>query len=175
MNGLPNYFLQWIYFTYSRVVKLDFAGVLVSRHMGLQLSPSRLVSLNSFGLGFVTSSDIHFLGSLLPNDCVFLYKTYIRCILHIFWCDTHTLPSPSSMVASPVPTGVEYEAHDLWSQPIFCMLMAGCSGSGKSMLTTWLVAWSTHIIMLVFHSHMQGDGLPSHVPCAAAGQCTALH
>ena len=41
-------------------------------------------------------------------------------------------------MASPAPTGVEYEAHDLWLQGIFRMLMAGCSGSGKSMLANWL-------------------------------------
>ena len=65
------------------MVKFDFAGVLVSRDVGLQPSPSRPVLVYIFFVGIVISQDIHFLGSLPPNDGVSLYKTYIGCILHI--------------------------------------------------------------------------------------------
>ena len=65
------------------MVKLDWAGVLVSRHVGIQASPSRPVSVNDFCLGVMTSQDVQFRGSLPPTDCVSLYKTYIGCILHI--------------------------------------------------------------------------------------------
>ena len=67
----------------NQVVEFDFAGVFVSRDIGLQPSPSRPISVYTYCLGVVTSSDIHFHGSLPPNDCVFLYQTYIGCILHI--------------------------------------------------------------------------------------------
>ena len=65
------------------MVKFDCAGVLMSRHIGLQPYPSGPVSVNAFCLGFGTFQDIHFRGSSPPNDCVFLYKTSIGCILHI--------------------------------------------------------------------------------------------
>ena len=66
-----------------KVVKFDCAGVLMSRHIGLEPYPSRPVSVNTFCLGFGTLQDIHFRGSSPPTDCVFLYKTSIVCILHI--------------------------------------------------------------------------------------------
>ena len=61
-----------------------------------------------------------------------------------------------------IPTiGDEYEVHDLQLQWHFRMLLTSCSHSGKSTLTTQLMAWSSHIItwmsayILVFYSHMQ--------------------
>ena len=65
------------------MVKFDCAGVLMSRHIGLQPYPSRPVSVNAFCLGFGSLQDIHFRGSSPPTDYVFLYKTSIGCILPI--------------------------------------------------------------------------------------------
>ena len=81
-----------LYISYNRhgsyipgyqVVKFDFLGVLVSRDIGLQPSPSGRFLVYIFCLGIVISQDIHFLGSVPPNDGVSPYKTYIMCILHI--------------------------------------------------------------------------------------------
>ena len=55
-----------------QVVKFDSAGVLVSRDIGLQPSPSRPFIVYSFCLGVVTSQNIHFHVSLPPTDCVSL-------------------------------------------------------------------------------------------------------
>ena len=66
-----------------QVVEFDFAGVFMSRDIGLQPSPSRPISVYTYCLNVVTSSDIHFHGSLPPYDCVFLHKTSIGCIMHI--------------------------------------------------------------------------------------------
>ena len=55
----------------------------MSRDIGLQSSPSWPFLVYIFCLGIVISQDIHFLGSLPPNDGVSPYETYIRCILHI--------------------------------------------------------------------------------------------
>ena len=66
--------------TVYQMLKFDCAGVLVSRHIGLQPSPSRLVSANAYFFGVMASQDIHFRDSLPPTDRVSLYKTYIGCI-----------------------------------------------------------------------------------------------
>ena len=65
-----------------QIAKFDCAGVLVSRDIGLQPSPSQRVLVNAFGLGVMTSQNMNCRGSLPPTDCVSLYKTYIGCILH---------------------------------------------------------------------------------------------
>ena len=72
------------------MVKFDSAGVLVSRDIGLQPSPSRPFIVYSFCLGVVTSQDIHFRGSLPPTDCVSLWKklklnsffTFLAILMH---------------------------------------------------------------------------------------------
>ena len=66
-----------------QVVKFDWAGVLGSRHIGLQPSPMQLVSVNAYCFGVMASQDINFRGSLPLADCVSLHKTYIGWILHI--------------------------------------------------------------------------------------------
>ena len=66
-----------------------------------------------------------------------------------------------AMAATPVPTVVEFDAHDLRLQWPFRMLIAGCLGSGKSTLTIQLVVWSPHIRtrppahVPLFYTHMQ--------------------
>ena len=65
------------------MVKFDFLGVLLSRDIGLQPSPSRPILGYIFCLGITISQDMRFLGSLPPNDDVSTYKTYIGRILHI--------------------------------------------------------------------------------------------
>ena len=39
--------------------------------------------MNAFCFGVMTSQDVHFRGSLPPNDCVSLHKIYLGCIVHI--------------------------------------------------------------------------------------------
>ena len=55
--------------------------------MGLQPSTSRPVPVNAFGLGVMTSSDIHFLGSLPHNPA----SSYTKLILDAFYTFAATL------------------------------------------------------------------------------------
>ena len=61
--------------------------MLVSRDIRLQPFTNQQVSVYTFCLGAVTSQDIHFIGSLPTNDCVFLSKTYIKCgLIMVYHC-----------------------------------------------------------------------------------------
>ena len=88
-------------------------------------------------------------------------STQIRCT-----CEPHSACLPAcllnrDMTTSGTTDAGEYEMHDLRLQWPFRMLLAGCSWSGKSTLTTWLVALSSRVMIrtparvLVFYSHMQ--------------------
>ena len=88
-------------------------------------------------------------------------STQSRCT-----CEPHSACLPAclltrDMATSSTTDASEYETHDLWLQWPFHMLLASCSGSGKSMLTTRLVALSSRVMtktparVLVFYSHMQ--------------------
>ena len=74
MNSLRNnFYIEYIFnILGNQVVKFDSAGVLVSRDIRLQPSPSRPFIVYSFCLGVVTSQYIHFRGSLPPTDCASL-------------------------------------------------------------------------------------------------------